>query len=222
MQYFNNLGSLRDWLNERNEEFYTNDSNQDATIPIRNEGKKGYPSEHLNKVLKYFKQILDAVKHYQSFKPPVFPRDLKPENILYDKSNDSFLISDLGLGRVLDKDDSSRSNNFTRGLRPAPYDAPDLFEGRYTVPSNHYPLGIILFEFLFPLQKEEDFLEEKLFLLNRKNTDTACEAMYHSLPQLCILITRMVSLKGSPSKPELSEIIQIIGSQITKTGVDID
>ena len=172
-------------------------------IPIRNGGRKGYAREYLNKVLKYFKQILDAVEYYQSFKPPVMHRNLKPENILYDKSNDSFLISDFdfGVGWVY-----SNSRSLTR-TGTILYTSPEqLIEGDNTIAVDYYPLGIMLFEILFPLHKEDDFLEEKLELLRRGDTATACEEMYHSLPQLCCLMTRMVSLVGS--RPELNEIVQ--------------
>lgn len=177
-------------------------------IPIRNESEKGYTSGFLNKVLKYFKQILDAVGYYQSLDPPVMHRDLKPANILYDKSNDSFLISDFGLGR-----EYYNSRSLTRVPGTILYVAPEQQKGsRYTKCADYYPLGIILYEMLFPLKEEGESLGEKLDYLRKEDTVNAFEAMYQSLPDLCSLITRMVS--PADSRPELAEIFQVIHLEI--------
>ena len=188
---------MRDWLNERNEKFFADGTNQNAMIPIRNEGKKGYTSEDLIKILEYFKQVLDAVEYCESREEIYL--NLKPENILYDKSKDSFLISDFDVGQVYY---SIQSLTHTRTTL---YAVP----GRHTTrASDHYSLGIILFEILFPLQNEYDSLEEKLCFLKEEDTATACEAMHNSLPDLCSLITRIVRDKGTGLG--MTDIIQVV------------
>ena len=75
----------------------------------------------------------------------VLHRDVKPSNLLLDENNTP-LLSDFGLARLMDEEsDDTRSNAFIGTLR---YAAPELIRGEADSRSDVYSLGLTLYEML--------------------------------------------------------------------------
>ena len=102
------VGSLSDWLDRRNNEFFHEERYEQLNPKIRVDGDiaRGLSWLDFYKVVRYFTEIANAVEYYQRIdyfdttgtkKEGVIHRDLKPRNILYDSNRDTFLISDFGL-----------------------------------------------------------------------------------------------------------------------------
>ena len=96
--------------------------------------------------LRLFLEICDAVSY--AHQQLIVHRDLKPGNILVTAEGVPKLL-DFGLGRVLDEDGSEEQTLAGFPLMTPAYASPEQVRGEpYTVSSDVYSLGVILYELL--------------------------------------------------------------------------
>lgn len=102
-----------------------------------------------------YSAILDAVEY--AHKQGVIHRDLKPENVLLN-SDAEVVISDFGLGRVLDSD-STRNTLTGSGMGTPIYMAPEQYDDAKNADprSDVYALGVILLELFQGRQRSGSF-----------------------------------------------------------------
>lgn len=115
--------------------------------------KQYSPDELLLYIFQMIRGLTVANNHFQN----VVHADLKPENILIQNKN--LFISDFGLAKVKNHTDKMLSSDTTWA-----YKAPELWaqEGQFSIQSDMYALGIILYECVFgslriPARTKEEF-----------------------------------------------------------------
>lgn len=126
-------------------------------------------------------------------------RDIKPDNILIDSQSSTLKICDFGSAKALPNHNGERLMN-TRGsvtyISTRYYRGPELLYGNpfYGVEIDLWAAGCVLAEmFTKPQRKSTKAPEQKSYTLFRGDSN---------IHQLALVIT----MKGSPSKAELSEI----------------
>lgn len=211
-------GSMTDWIEKRNNEFFNALEYVGALVTIRTDDKinRGFPNEQITKLLKYFDDILNAVSYYQNLKyrdgngkdkEGIIHRDLKPRNILYDVERDTFLISDFGLARFY-----TETKSMTNIKATALYTAPEQWGiTRYKKNVDYYALGIILFELLYPQSKDE--LKMNVEIIRDKHR--LPDQMHVSLSELSLMITKMVN-ENADERPTLDDILETVQSCLYK------
>lgn len=103
------------------------------------EWRKVNSSEPNNSIVAIFLQILEGVVFLH--KNGIFHRDLKPENILFD--GQQVKICDFGVAKRENDNNLTFSNDFLGTIQ---FSAPEyLFHGKYTIFSEFYSLGHILY-----------------------------------------------------------------------------
>jgi serine/threonine protein kinase len=113
-----------------------------ALVDYCNRGRLGIAAR-----LRLFLQVCDAVSY--AHQQLIVHRDLKPGNILVTREGTPKLL-DFGLGRVLDADAGEDETTLTGiPLMTPAYASPEQVRGEpYTVSSDVYSLGVILYELL--------------------------------------------------------------------------
>jgi formylglycine-generating enzyme required for sulfatase activity len=91
------------------------------------------------------RQMAEALRYAQSFKPPIQHKDIKPENILGERNRDdrlSWYLADWGLAEAREGSQSG----ILKGTLP--YIAPEVFRGRRHQKSDMYSLGMTFYYML--------------------------------------------------------------------------
>ena len=92
------------------------------------------------------RQMAEALRYAQSFKPPIQHKDIKPENILGERDEDGNLtwyLADWGLAEAREGSQSG----ILKGTLP--YIAPEVFQARRHQNSDIYSLGMTFYCMLF-------------------------------------------------------------------------
>lgn len=87
--------------------------------------------------------ILAGLKYLHTRQPLIIHRDLKPDNILL--QGETPRLTDFGIARMLKTNSYSRTENITGTL---PYMAPEVFKGHYSVSTDVWAAGVILYQLL--------------------------------------------------------------------------
>ena len=93
-------------------------------------------------IVSYVKQVADALQYAHEHK--IVHRDVKPENMLLGRGND-VLLSDFGIA-VIAHSTHSQMPQEVGGT--APYMAPEQIQGKPSLASDQYALGIVVYEWL--------------------------------------------------------------------------
>lgn len=93
-------------------------------------------------ILKYVKQIADALQHAHEEK--IIHRDIKPENMLLGR-RDEILISDFGIAVVAQ---GTQEQKTQESIGTLTYMAPEQLQGHPRPASDQYALGVIVYEWL--------------------------------------------------------------------------
>ena len=89
-------------------------------------------------------------------------RDIKPDNILYDRNSKKVIIIDLGVGRIVKKDNAG-----TQTGTPA-YRAPQVDKAGYGNKIDIYALGLTIYELVTGIVPSKSF---KMVAKNNTNFD---------------------------------------------------
>lgn len=95
----------------------------------------------------YVVGVLNGVKYLHSLSTPIIHNELTTENVMLDMKSNTPKIIDFGYARFLTQ---SRSSFKKDGLNPY-YMAPEAFNGIFTVQSDLYSIGAMLYHLLFGL-----------------------------------------------------------------------
>ncbi len=116
----------------------------------------------------WFKQLMSALAYIHS--KSIAHRDIKPANILVDK-DDRLKVADVGLSKVLHGEEmlaqDTSSLYMQTMLGTYPYTAPEVFQGHYTIKSDVFSMGLVMFvicelpPYLIP-QVKLDLIENEL------------------------------------------------------------
>lgn len=86
--------------------------------------------------------MLAGLQHLHSLKPqPIIHRDLKPDNVLLQDGVPR--LTDFGISRVLKSSRQTHSSSGTPSYMP-----PEAFDGRYSVQSDIWAMGVVLYQML--------------------------------------------------------------------------
>ncbi len=96
----------------------------------------------LRAIIPYVRQVAEALQF--AHEQRLIHRDVKPENILLRSDND-ILLSDFGIATIAR---SSRSQSVLKMAGTLAYMAPEQVQGRPTIASDQYALGIVVYEWL--------------------------------------------------------------------------
>jgi formylglycine-generating enzyme required for sulfatase activity len=130
-----------------------------------------YPSTSLEEKVKVVSEILDGLGHLHA--RGVIHRDIKPENVLL--QGETPRLADFGLARVLQT--SMLSKSITGSPR---YMAPETFEGRYSVQTDIWSIGILLYELL---AEEQPYTNTELIPLINEITNKSPRPLPASVPR---------------------------------------
>lgn len=105
------------------------------------------PKLELSKIVKYIKQIADALQYAHNHDPlhRLVHRDVKPENILCLDDN-NVLLSDFGIAITSNITNYTVDSQDKQGTLP--YMAPEHIRGKARSASDQYSLGIMVYELL--------------------------------------------------------------------------
>lgn len=95
----------------------------------------------------YVLSVLNGVKFLHNLSNPIIHNELTTENVMLDMKDNTPKIIDFGHARFLSQ---SRSTFQSNGLNPF-YMAPEAFNGIFTVQSDLYSVGAMLYHLLFGL-----------------------------------------------------------------------
>lgn len=95
----------------------------------------------------YVLGVLNGVKFLHNLPEPIIHNELTTENVMLDMKDNTPKIIDFGYARFLSQ---SRSSFQKEGLNPF-YMAPEAFNGIFTVQSDLYSIGAMLYHLLFGL-----------------------------------------------------------------------
>ena len=150
-------GDLRSYLRRRNIRFFTQDAYKLAESLISLRNNRDLPDDEQRHHKKIFRDILRGL-HFLHERC-IMHRDLKPENILHDHDAKVFKITDFGEAKFIESD--LQQQLMTMNCGTPQYAAPEQKRTQtYTFSSDVYPLGLILFELLYPCS---DLLEMLTF-----------------------------------------------------------
>ena len=93
----------------------------------------------------YVLGVLEGVKFLHSFPDPVIHNELTTENVMLDMKDNTPIIIDFGHARFLSQNRSAFQKD---GLNPY-YMAPEAYNGVFTVQSDLYSVGAMLYQLLF-------------------------------------------------------------------------
>ncbi len=96
----------------------------------------------LRAIIPYVRQVADALQF--AHEQRLIHRDVKPENILLRSDND-ILLSDFGIATIAR---SSLSRSVLKMAGTLAYMAPEQVQGKPTIASDQYALGIVVYEWL--------------------------------------------------------------------------
>jgi serine/threonine protein kinase len=87
--------------------------------------------------------ILAGLKYLHTRRPRIIHRDLKPDNVLL--QGETPRLTDFGIARMLKTNSYSRTEQISGTL---PYMAPEVFKGHYSVGTDVWATGVILYQLL--------------------------------------------------------------------------
>jgi serine/threonine protein kinase len=115
---------------------------QDGSLEQRLQKYKNnvFPTET---ALEIAQGILAGLKYLHTRQPSIIHRDLKPDNVLL--QGETPRLMDFGIARLLKTNSYSRTEHISGTL---PYMAPEVFKGHYSVRTDVWAAGVILYRLL--------------------------------------------------------------------------
>lgn len=189
-------GNLDDYVGNRNKKFFRDDEyKSDRSLRDgRNFTDRGYTNYKA-----IFIDILRGLKFLHEKK--IIHRDIKPSNILYDKNLD-FKFTDFGLAKNV----AQLSKDLMSNCGTICYAAPEqLLRKRYGLSADIYPLGLVLFELMYPIKNMAEF--ESLF--SDLRTDRRLPpGLTKCYPEISKLIVQMLD-EDPDKRPSLERLLTI-------------
>jgi serine/threonine protein kinase len=177
---------------------------------LKKENSEEKPKLDWEKYLKIFQSVLRGIEHLQ--KSGIVHRNLKPENVLVSEDGKTVQIINFDLAFVPDSDYTSMTTEEKQIITP--YRAPELFDGKTSLKTDIYSLGVILFEILYgevPIKSFNDLESfNQKFLSGDFKTDNFDENMPgHIKEKLKNLILNSLDVNPD-NRPEVKVIISTI------------
>ncbi len=147
----------------------------------------------LNLVIKYFRQIADAINFLHTKNPRVIHRDLKPKNIFI-KSDGLIKVGDFGVSTFVKNVPIESNESEQTYVGTDCYRAPEILSFReYNESIDNWAFGCIIyecikFELAFPLARQRDLID--LYIGRNSNSslnhipDLELDSKYEKLSQL--------------------------------------
>ena len=193
-------GNLDHFMGGRNRKFFTSDSFKGPPTPadrvcLRDERSFNEVGHKTHKAI--FIDILKglAFLHQRS----IIHRDLKPGNILFDKESMDFKITDFGLAKHFES-----AQEYMTNVGTYLYAAPEQISMKhYDQSADVYPLGLILFELLYPFNSNDDFVSNIKDLKSEGRLPPGLVSLH---PSAAKLIRQMISETPS-ARPTVEHLL---------------
>ena len=183
-------GNLQTFINERNSTLLSDgllQDNGDRSLPVT--------MQRLNR--KVINDVVSGLAFLHSNK--IVHRNIKPSNILFHLNPMSFKISDFGIAVMF----------FSQSQKKAAarlYAAPEqVAKQDYGLPADVYALALILFQIVYPFTDPDDEYDH---LVKLKQQQCFPEAFKEQQPELCAVITRMLSDEPD-QRPIMQEVTDV-------------
>jgi len=168
--------------------------------------------------LQWTLDLVRGLKDLHLLNPPILHRDLKPLNLLLDNKH-RIKIGDFGLSRS-----SSELETLTKLKGTLAYTAPELyFQQIYTVRSDIYSVGIILWELVYKIiygvhqnpfeEYDQIYSQHSIQILHQAATKNLRPTIPQKTPELISNLIKECwshSPKGRPSSPRMIEKLNLI------------
>lgn len=181
---------------------------------------KEYGVQSEENVIKWAKQICDALSYLHSQKPPVIYRDMKPSNLMLDDGN--IKIIDFGIAREYKEENLAD----TKVLGTEGFASPEAFVGQTDARSDIFSLGMTMHNLLTgvypkgipyaPVRNYVPELSEGIELIIDKCVEPAAENRYQSCADLLYDLSHPdLITKGFKKKQKIKLISFIVAAAMS-------
>lgn len=142
-------------------------------------------------IISYINQISSALQYAHDHK--LVHRDVKPQNMLM-KQNGDILLSDFGIAQIAH---SSSSMSMQEIVGTPMYMAPEQFQGKPTIASDQYALGVVTYQWLCGRSPFHGNYHQLVYM----NTMVSPPSLREIIPSIPVAVEQVV-MKSLAKKPE--------------------